>query len=114
VSSVPLPITTAIITTIIIDRQERPRPARQLARDIHLRVVTGRYLALLGRSRRSKIWDSSGLLRHQSNDLERPNPAIQVRCRERLLSDRKADIAYEEIIVRRSNRLISAGFQGSG
>ena len=34
----------------------------------------------------------------------RPNPAIQGRCRERRLSDRKADIAYEEIIVRRGNR----------
>ncbi len=30
--------------------------------------------------------------------------AIQVHCRERPLWDRKADIAYEEIIVRRGNR----------
>ncbi len=35
----------------------------------------------------------------------RPKPAIQGRCRERPLSDRKGDIAYEEIIVRRSNWL---------
>ena len=34
----------------------------------------------------------------------RPNPVIQVSCLERPLSDRKADIAYEEIIVRHSNR----------
>ncbi len=37
-------------------------------------------------------------------DRNRPMTAIEVRCRERPLTDRKADIAYEEIIVRRSNR----------
>ncbi len=34
----------------------------------------------------------------------RPEAVIQVSCRERPLPDRKADITYEEIIVRRSNR----------
>ncbi len=34
----------------------------------------------------------------------RPEAVIQVRCRERPVSDRKADIAYEEIIVRRSSQ----------
>ena len=33
-----------------------------------------------------------------------PISVIQVSCRERPLSDRKADIAYDEIIVRRGNR----------
>jgi hypothetical protein len=36
----------------------------------------------------------------------RPKSTIHVHCRERPLWDRKADIAYEEIIVRRSNRLL--------
>ncbi len=34
----------------------------------------------------------------------RPEAVIQASCRERPLSDRKADIAYEEIIVRRSSQ----------
>ncbi len=34
----------------------------------------------------------------------RPKSVIQVHCRERPLPDRKADIAYEEIVVRHSNR----------
>jgi hypothetical protein len=35
----------------------------------------------------------------------RPKSAIQARWRKRPLPDRKADIAYEEIIVRRSSQL---------
>ncbi len=38
------------------------------------------------------------------NGGNRPNSAIHDVWREGPLSDRKADIAYEEIIVRRSNR----------
>jgi len=34
----------------------------------------------------------------------RPKSAIHVSCGERPLTDRKADIAYEEIIVRRSSQ----------
>ncbi len=34
----------------------------------------------------------------------RPKAVIQASCRERPLWDRKADIAYEEIIVRRSSQ----------
>ena len=34
----------------------------------------------------------------------RPESVIEVSYRERPLPDRKADIAYEEIIVRRGNR----------
>ncbi len=37
--------------------------------------------------------------------LESTKSAIQARWRKRPLPDRKADIAYEEIIVRRSNRI---------
>jgi hypothetical protein len=40
----------------------------------------------------------------QRNDQIRPEAVIQASCRERPLSDRKADIAYEEIIVRRSSQ----------
>ncbi len=42
----------------------------------------------------------------------RPEAVIQVSCRERPLPDRKADIAYEEIIVRRSNRFARPLSQG--
>ncbi len=38
-------------------------------------------------------------LQSTPNDRNRPKAVIQVSCRERPLSDRKADIAYEEIIV---------------
>ncbi len=44
------------------------------------------------------------------NDQNRPEAVIQVSCRERPLPDRKADIAYEEITVRRSNQLDSPLF----
>jgi hypothetical protein len=40
-----------------------------------------------------------------ANGWNRPKSAIQVRWRERPLPDRKADIAYDEIIVRCSNQL---------
>ncbi len=40
----------------------------------------------------------------QPNDQFRPESVIEVSYRERPLPDRKADIAYEEIIVRRGNR----------
>ena len=46
----------------------------------------------------------SGRKQTIANDQNRPEAVIQVGCRERPLPDRKADIAYEEIIVRRGNR----------
>ncbi len=47
---------------------------------------------------------SGRLLPLKRNGSIRPKSAIQGRRRERPLPDRKADIAYKEIIVRRSNR----------
>ena len=57
----------------------------------------------LGRLSLAKMRHSKRLFRPVSNDRERPESAIQARRRERPLPDRKSDIAYEEIIVRRSN-----------
>jgi hypothetical protein len=46
----------------------------------------------------------SGVLKTIANGSSRPKSVIQGSCRERPLSDRKADIAYEEIVLRRSSR----------
>ncbi len=55
---------------------------------------------LIARTRHSLV-SKTGPLKGRN----RPEAVIQASCRERPLSDRKADIAYEEIIVRRSSQL---------
>jgi hypothetical protein len=76
---------------------QRDRPLFQLMAHVGHADSLGRFIAKSCRSPASKS--------HQLKGWNRPISVIDSGQSERQLPDRKADIAYEEIIVRRSSQL---------